>query len=255
MIMRSIARIAAAGTMSLALAGAALAAEGPELPSVDWPHEGIFGQYDRGAVRRGYQVYQEVCSSCHAMKYIAFRNLTDVGFTSADVTSIAAEAFVIDGPNMAGEMFERPGRPSDYLPSPFANEQAARYANNGALPPDLSVMTKARKGGADYLYALLTGYEDPPAEMEPVEGQSYNRFFANNWTAMPQPLFDDVVEYADGTEASLDQVAQDVVTFLAWAAEPEMEARKNMGIKVILFLLVLTALIYAVKRRLWAGVH
>lgn len=253
MIMRALVRIAAAGT--LALAGAAVAAEEPELPSVDWSYNGIFGQYDRGAVRRGYQVYQEVCSSCHAMKYIAFRNLVDAGFSSAEVTSMAAEAFVMDGPNMAGEMFERPGRPTDYLPSPFANEQEARFANSGALPPDLSVITKARKGGADYLYAFLTGYEDPPAELEPAEGQSYNRFFANNWTAMAQPLFDDIVEYADGTEASLDQLAQDVVMFLAWAAEPEMEARKNMGIKVILFLIVLTALIYAVKRRLWAGVH
>lgn len=248
-------RIAAIGTLTLALAGVAAAAEGPELPSVAWPHEGIFGHYDRGAVRRGFQIYREACSPCHGMKRIAFRNLTEIGFSSAEVTTMAAEAYVMDGPDMDGEMFERAGRLSDHLPSPFENEQQARAANGGALPPDLSLITKARKGGPNYVYALLTGYEEPPADVEPAEGQSYNPYFPGNWTAMPQPLFDDMVEYADGTEATLDQLARDMVTYLAWAAEPEMEARKNMGIKVVLFLIVLTGLVYAMKRRLWSNVH
>ena len=233
--------------------GTALAADEP--PSIDWSFDGIFGHYDRASAQRGFQVYRDICAACHALRQIAYRNLADLGFSAEEIKAIAAEAVVEDGPNGDGEMFERPGRPADRMPSPFANTQAARAANSGAVPPDLSVITKARANGPNYIYALLTGYEEPPAGEEPPDSQSYNRYFVTQWIAMAQPLFDDAVEYADGTEATVDQLARDVVMFLAWTAEPEMEARKNLGIKVVLFLIVIAALMYAVKRQVWAREH
>ena len=235
--------------------GAALAAEGKELPERDWSFSGIFGQYDRGAMQRGLQVYREVCSGCHGLRFIAFRNLAALGYGEDEVKAIAAEYSIVDGPDEEGEMFERPGRPSDRFPSPFPNDKAAAASNNGAVPPDLSLIVKARTGGADYIHALLTGYTEPPEDLEILEEQSYNLYFPGNVTAMAEPLFEDAVEYGDGTPATLEQMATDVSTFLAWAAEPEMEERKSMGIGVMLFLLVFTGVLYAAKRKVWADLH
>ncbi len=248
--------IAAAVALAGFQAGAAQAAEGAALPARDWSFSGVFGQYDRGAMKRGLQVYQEVCSGCHSIRLIAFRNLEGIGFNEDEIKAIAAESTIEDGPDAEGEMFERAGVPADRFPSPFANSNAAAAANNGAIPPDLSLMTKARDGGADYLHALLTGYVDPPDGVELLEDvQSYNLYFPGNVTAMAPPLSEDAVEYGDGTPATVEQMASDVTHFLAWAAEPEMEERKRLGIKVILFLLVFTGLLYAVKRKVWAGLH
>ena len=236
-------------------AGAALAAEGKELPERDWSFSGIFGQFDRGAMQRGFQVYREVCSGCHSLRLIAFRNLEALGYGEDEIKAIAAEYSIVDGPNEEGEMFERPGRPSDRFPSPFPNDKAAAASNNGAVPPDLSLIVKARTGGVDYLHALLTGYAEPPEDLEILEEQSYNLYFPGNVTAMAPPLFEDAVEYGDGTPATVEQMATDLSTFLAWAAEPEMEERKSMGIGVMLFLLVFTGVLYAAKRKVWADLH
>ena len=251
-------RALAAGVAVLALwlAAPAGAAEAETAPAHGWSFEGPFGRFDTASLQRGFLVYQEVCASCHAVKYLTFRSLEGIGMSEADVGAIAAEYEVEDGPNDEGEMFTRPGRPADKIPPPFANDQAARAVNNGALPPDLSLITKARKGGPDYLYAILTGYvEEPPEDFDLGEGMSYNRYFPGFQIAMPPPLFEDAVEYIDGTEATAEQMAEDVTQFLMWAAEPTLEARKRIGIKAILFLLVLTALFYASKRKIWARVH
>ncbi len=251
-------RALAAGVAVLALwlAAPAGAAEAEEAPAHGWSFEGPFGRFDTASLQRGFLVYQEVCASCHAVKYLTFRSLEGIGMSEADVGAIAAEYEVEDGPNDEGGMFTRPGRPADKIPPPFANDQAARAVNNGALPPDLSLITKARKGGPDYLYAILTGYvEEPPEDFDLGEGMSYNHYFPGNQIAMPPPLFDEGVEFNDGTEATVAQMAEDVTQFLMWAAEPTLEARKRIGIKAILFLLVLTALFYASKRKIWARVH
>jgi len=239
------------------VAPAAFASEGGEpLPARDWSFGGIFGTFDRASTQRGFQVYSEVCSACHSIRLVAYRNLTEIGFTADEVAAIAAERSVTDGPNDEGDMFERPALPSDRFVSPYRNDQEGRLFNNGALPPDLSLMVKARPGGADYLYGLLTGFEDEaPEGFELADGMSYNHFFPGNQIAMGQPLFDGMVEYADGTEATVDQMAEDLTTFLAWTAEPELEARKNLGVKTLIFLIVLTAMLYAVKRKVWADVH
>jgi ubiquinol-cytochrome c reductase cytochrome c1 subunit len=229
----------------------------PHLPSQSWSFNGAFGTYDRAAVQRGFQVYKEVCAACHGMQYLYYRNLAEIGFSEAQVKAIAAEVEVTDGPNDQGEMFTRPGRPSDRFKSPFANPQAARAANNGALPPDLSLVAKARKGGPDYLYAILTGYREPPAEVKVGEGQHYNAYFAAGdcQIAMPAPLAEGQVEYTDGTKASLHQMARDVSSFLMWAAEPGLEDRHRLGVKVVIFLLVLTGLLYLAKRAVWRDLH
>ncbi len=236
-------------------APSAQAAEGTALPHQSWSFDGIFGSFDRAAMQRGLQIYREVCAGCHGLKRIAFRNLTDLGYGEEEIKAFASEATIVDGPDDEGEMFEREGRPPDYFPSPFPNDKAAAAANGGAAPPDLSLMAKARKGGPDYIYALLTGYEDPPADFELMEGLNYNPYFPGNQIAMAAPLDDDAVEYADGTEASLDQMSKDVANFLMWTAEPSLEVRKRTGVKVILFLIVLTALFYAVKRKIWSDLH
>ena len=236
-------------------AGAVLAAAGKELPERDWSFSGIFGQFDRGAMQRGLQVYREVCSGCHGLRFIAFRNLGALGYGEDEIKAIAADYSIVDGPNEEGEMFERPGRPPDRFPSPFPNDKAAAANNNGAVPPDLSLIVKARTGGADYVHGLLTGYAEPPEDLEILEGQNYNLYFPGNVTAMAPPLFEDAVEYGDGTPATVERMATDVATFLAWTAEPEMEERKSMGIGVMLFLLVFTGVLYAVKRKVWADLH
>ena len=246
--------LALAGAMVLA-AGTAGAAEEAALPSEHWSFDGIFGTYDRAELQRGFQVYQEVCSVCHAVQHLSYRDLAEIGFSEEEVKAIASTAKVTDGPNDAGEMFERQGRPSDPFVRPFANDKAARAGNNGALPPDLSLIIKAREGGPRYAYGLLTGYKDPPADMKIGDGMRYNTVFPGHQIAMPPPLADDSVQFADGTKATLPQEAHDVVAFLTWAAEPTMETRKRTGFKVILFLLITTGVLYAVKRKIWADLH
>ena len=234
---------------------AARAAEAIAVPQQDWSFNGVFGQFDRAQLQRGFQVYREVCAGCHGLKYIAFRNLMDLGYNAAEIKLIARGYEVVDGPDDEGEMFTRAALASDRIPSPHPNDNAARAANGGALPPDLSLLAKARAGGADYLYALLTGYVEPPADFELSEGMNYNAYFPGHQIAMAPPLYGDDVEYADGTEASLDQSARDVSAFLMWAADPKMEERKSTGVSVILFLIVMTGLFYASMRKIWADVQ
>mgnify|MGYP000231674246 FL=1 len=225
------------------------------LPQHEWSFEGITGTFDRGALQRGYQVYSEVCSGCHSMKLLYYRDLIDIGFSQDQVKAIASEFTVIDGPNDEGEMFERDARPADRFVSPYLNDNEARANNNGAYPPDLSVITKAKKDGANYIYNLLLGYKDPPANMKVGEGMYYNMWMEGNQIAMPQPLYDESVDYANGTNNSSEQIAEDLVVFLTWAAEPELEVRKNLGIKVILFFIVLGFIIFLAKNHLWREVH
>ena len=252
-MMRGLMGAAAAAIVFVTFAGPASAAVG-EIEKQNWSFDGVFGKFDKAALQRGFQVYQEVCAGCHGLEYIAFRNLTELGLNEGQVKAIAAEYEVEDGPDDEGEMFTRPAILSDILPSPFANDNAARASNNGALPPDLSLIAKARTGGPDYLHALLTGYEDAPDDVTLNEGMSYNLYFPGNQIAMPPPIDDDAVVYTDGTPATVDQMSLDVVQFLMWAAEPKLEVRKRMGIKVMLFLLVLTALFYASKRKVWSRI-
>ena len=223
-------------------------------PSMKWSFDGLFGSFDRPAIRRGFQVYMEVCSACHSLRLVHYRNLSAIGFTEDQVKAIAAEVEVTDGPDAEGEMFDRPGLPSDRFVSPFPNDNAARAANNGALPPDLSLVTKSRIGGPDYIHGLMVGYRDAPDDMEMSEGMEYNMYFPGHQIAMAAPLSDELVEYADGTEPTVPQMAKDVTNFLVWAAEPELEERKRMGVKVVLFLLLLTGMLYAVKRAVWSNV-
>ncbi len=253
------AMITAAAT--LIIGGQALAAV-TELPKQDWSFEGIFGTYDRASAQRGLQVYKEICAGCHSLDFIYYRNLADIGYSEDAIKAFAAEYEVPAGPNAegethsdSGEMFMRPARPSDRFVRPFPNDNAARAGNNGALPPDLSLMVEARVGGPNYLHALLTGYADPPSGKSVMEGMSYNKYFSGNQIAMAPPLSDEAVEYEDGTKATTDQMARDIVTFLAWTSEPNMEERKSMGMKVMLFLFVFTGLLIAVKRRVWSDIH
>ncbi|MBL0318627.1 MAG: cytochrome c1 [Alphaproteobacteria bacterium] len=221
---------------------------------IQWSFKGALGRVDKQAAQRGFQVYKEVCSSCHSLKRVAFRNLADLGFSEDEVKTLAATYKVQDGPNDAGDMFDRPARPSDRIPEPFANEKAARAANGGAYPPDLSLMVKARHEGADYMYSLLTGFQQPPADMKMNTGMHYNPYFAGGQIAMPAPLAEGAVTYQDGTVASVDQMAQDVVNFLQWTAEPEMEHRKSLGLKVLLFMALFTIMFYVAKVRVWSKV-
>ena len=229
--------------------------EVPEPPKQQWPHHGIFGKYDMASVQRGFQVYKEVCSACHSMKFMSYRDLSGLGYTPDQVKAVAAEVTVTDGPNDDGEMFDRPARPSDHFKSPFANDKAARAANSGALPPDMSLLVKAREHGEDYIYAVLTGYTDPPACASMNPGKQWNKYFPPHQISMPKPLADGQVSFSDGAPNALPDEARDIVQFLAYASEPHMEARKFMGIKVVLFLLVFAGIMRAVKRKVWAGVH
>ena len=240
-----------------------------------WSFGGVFGTYDRGELQRGFQVYKEVCASCHSLKYVYYRNLGDPGgpgFTEAEVAAIAAEFEVTDGPDESGEMFTRPALPRDPFASPFANDNEARSINGGALPPDLSVITKARgihrgifwtmvdlftgyqEQGADYLYALLVGYEEAPADFDLQDGMYYNAAFSGHQIAMPTPLFEDQVEYADGTPATIEQMSRDVTAFLMWAAEPKLEERKRIGFQVMIFLAVFATLLYLTKKKVWSRI-
>jgi len=240
----------------VAFAAPAFAAgEVPVPPKQQWPHSGFFGTFDRAAAQRGFQVYKEVCSACHAMKQMRYRNLAGIGLSEAEIAAIAAEYETTDGPNDEGEMFQRPSRASDRFKSPFANEQAARAVNNGAYPLDLSLIAKNRAGGENYIYALMTGYADPPAGVTLGEGMHYNKWFAGNQIAMGQPIQPDGVQYADGTQATVEQMSKDVSTFLAYAASPHLEARNSLGLKVMIFLFIFTGLLYATKRKIWKGLH
>ena len=221
----------------------------------DWSFEGIFGTFDRSSLQRGYQVYQEVCSGCHSIQHLSYRNLSEKGgpeFSLDEAKAIAAQFEVTDGPNDDGEMFTRPRRLSDKFVNPFPNIQAATAANGGAYPPDMSVLVKARKGGADYIYSLLLGYEEAPAGYELDDGVYYNKYIPGNKIMMSKPLSEGAVEYSDGTQATEAQMAKDVVTFLTWAAEPNLEARHKMGFKVFIFLIILLILVYFSKQKVWS---
>ena len=226
-----------------------------EIKSLNWSFNGIAGSFDRPALRRGLEVFLNVCSSCHSLKYVSYRNLVDLGLSVDEAKEIAGRHQITDGPDDQGEMFYRPGILADHFVPPFANEKAARFAMNGALPPDLSLMAKARKRGPDYIYSVLIGFVDPPAGVEPVPGMFYNAAFPGHAIAMPPPLADGLLDYADGTKATVEQMAMDVVQFLEWTAEPKLEDRKRLGIGVMIFLVILAGLLFAVKRRVWSDVQ
>lgn len=237
------------------LSGQSLAAGDAEpAPHQHWHFSGYTGTYDQAAMQRGLKVYREVCSACHSLKRVYFRNLEDLGYDEAQIKNIAAEYTVTDGPDSEGEMFERAGRPSDHFPSPYPNKQAA-IAVNGAEPPDLSLMTKARHHGPDYVYALLTGYSHDTHGVDVPEGKHYNQYFPGHVISMAPPLSDGQVAYEDGSPETLEQYAYDVVNFLTWAADPYMAERKRTGIKVVLFLLIFAGIMLAYKKKIWADIH
>lgn len=225
------------------------------IPSQAWTFNGPFGTFDKAQLQRGFQIYREVCSACHATKLLSYRNLSALGFSEAEVKAIAHKDSVPAVPNDQGEIVDRPALPSDHLHGPYANPQAARAANNGALPPDLTLMANARHGGPDYIHAYLTGYRDPPEGFKVGEGMHYNTFFHGNQTAMAPPLTDGQVTYSDGTNATVDQMAQDVAAYLMWAANPHMEERKQMGVMVTLYMIILTTLLYLTMKRIWSRVE
>ena len=216
-----------------------------------WPFEGIFGTFDRQAAQRGAQVYFEVCSACHSNHNLYYRNLKDIGFSEAEIKQLAQKYTVKDGPHAEGEMFDRPALPSDRFVSPYQNEEAARAANNGAYPVDLSLIIKARHDGPNYVFSLLSGYQEAPADIKLMPGLYYNPYFEGGQIAMPPPLTQGQVTFSDNTPATVEQMAKDVVVFLQWAAEPEMEHRKSMGLKVMIFLLVFTVFFYMAKKKIW----
>jgi ubiquinol-cytochrome c reductase cytochrome c1 subunit len=220
-----------------------------------WSFEGSFGSFDRASAQRGFQVYKEVCSACHGLKRLAYRNLADIGFTEKEIKFLASEYLVVDGPDDEGEMFERTAKPFDRINGPYVNNNQARAANGGAFPPDLSLIVKARPDGANYIYSLLAGYQDAPEGFELTEGKNYNIYYEGRQIAMPSPISDDLqIEYGDGTFASKEQMIVDVVNFLQYAAEPEMEKRKKMGIRVLIFLGILFVITVIAKRMTWKDV-
>lgn len=245
----------AAGLLAAAPALAADDHATPHAPDAGFSFNRLFGTFDRASAQRGFQVYKEVCANCHSMRQMYYRNLTDLGLSPTQVSNIAASFQITDGPNDEGAMFERAGRASDHFRRPFANDNAARSANGGALPPDLSVITKAREGGANYIHALLTGYHEPPAGVTVMEGMHYNAYFPGHQIAMGPPLSDGQVEFGHGAPNTVDAMARDVATFLAWASEPELEVRRAMGVKILIFLSILGVLAYMTKRKIWADAH
>lgn len=252
------------------------AAENPLPPKQHWSFSGPFGTYDTQQLQRGYQVYKQVCANCHSMKDVAFRNLSDPGgpeFSPSQVKALAETFKVVDGVDDSGQPAERPGRPSDYFPSPFANEAAARAANGGALPPDMSVLAKARsfemggvwfmttpftqyqEEGPDYIHALLNGYkEKPPEGVKLPDGKYYNTYFPGHAISMPPPLSDGLVDYTDGSPKTVEQYSHDIAAFLQWAAEPKLDQRKRTGFNALVFLVIFAALLLYTKRKVWAGV-
>ena len=270
--------LAIASILGALMSPQAIAASGAghkDAKNFAFSYEGIFGTFDRGQLQRGFLVYKEVCASCHGLEKLSYRNLGEPGgpeFSKAQVKAIAAENEVTDGPNNEGEMFQRPAKPSDRFVSPFPNKEAAMASNNGALPPDLSLITKSRSGwhgtlkslflyslvngsgGSEYVASLLSGYGHEAPKGEEKEGLSYNPYFSSLWLAMAPPLSDDGVEYADGTKATVEQQAKDVAVFLTWAAEPKMEERKSLGLIVLLYMAVFSAMLYLVKKAIWRNV-
>lgn len=224
-------------------------------PKQHWSFNGLFGTYDKAQLQRGFQAYKQVCSACHAMKQLKYRNLAELGYSEAQVKSVAGEYSVQDGPNDEGEYFERPAIPADAFVSPFPNEQAARYANNGAYPVDMSLIAKARYSGSDYIYALLTGYKEPPEGETLRSGQYWNKYYPGHKISMAPPLSDGIIAYADGSPETVSQYAKDISAFLTWAAEPELVTRKQMGIKVLIFLIIFAGIMYGVKKKIWADLH
>ena len=256
--MRNFFRIFSIITLLIGLSIQSNAAEKIEYLKTNWSFKGLFGKFDRGALQRGYQVYTEVCSSCHSMKYLSYRNLAEKGgpeFTVVQAKAIAASFEVTDGPNADGEMFTRPGKLSDKFVMPYENVKAAQAANGGAYPPDMSVLVKARGDGVDYIYSLLQGYEDPPVGMVLDDGVYYNKYMYGNKIKMANQLSDGLVEYADGTVASVEQMSKDVTTFLMWSAEPHLESRHQMGFKAIIYLIILTILVYFSMKKIWSRVE
>ena len=234
------------------------AEEEKKLLSTDWSFKGYFGKFDRGSLQRGYQVYQEVCASCHSMKYLSYRNLSEKGgpeFSEEQAKAIASNFEVTDGPNDDGEMFTRPAKLSDKFVNPYQNDKEAIASNGGAYPPDMSVLVKARKGGADYIYSLLLGYEDPPSGLSLDDGVYYNKYMAGNKIKMSNPLSEGLIEYGDGTSATSEQMAKDVTTFLAWAAEPHLELRHKIGFRAIIYLIILSILVYFSMKKIWSRVE
>ena len=250
--------------------------ETPQPPRLKWSFAGPFGKYDQAQLQRGFKVYKEVCSNCHSLNMVSFRNLADAGgpgFSMAQAEAVAAEYKVKDGPNDQGEMFERPGRLADHFPPPFPNDQAARSANGGALPPDMSVLAKARtyergfpwflfdiftqyqEQGPDYIVAILKGYAEKPKDMVMPAGMNFNTFFPGHAIGMPAPLSDNQVQFDDGTPGTIDQAGKDAAAFLTWAAEPHLVARKRLGLQVMIFLIVLSGLLYFTKKKVWHDVH
>lgn len=264
--------------ISFGTVGTVLAADAhaPQPPRLSWSFSGPFGHYDKQQLQRGFKVYREVCQACHSLQLVAFRTLGQpgaLGFSEGQVKTLAAEYQITDGPNDRGEMFQRPGRPSDTFPPVFANEQAARATHNGAYPIDLSVIAKARtyevgfpgflidivrqyqENGVDYLHALLTGYTEPPAGEQLSPNQFWNKYYPGHKIAMRPPLEDKRVEYTDGSPQTVDQYARDVTAFLMWAAEPHLEQRKRIGFQVMIFLIVFAGLAYFTKKKVWANAH
>lgn len=249
--------------LALVMSAGAVLASGADKPAPQkWGFDGLFGRYDGAGLKRGFIVYKQICSNCHGLKLVAYRNLQEIGLTEDEAKAIAAEYKLPAEPDDEGKTTDASGQPlmrdaklSDRFVAPFPNEKAARSANNGALPPDLSLITKARPSGPDYLYALMTGYKDAPEGVTVADGMFYNTAFGGHQIAMAPPLMEGSVEYADGTKPTLEQHARDIVEFLNWAAEPELNARKSMGLKTLIFLIVLTAMFYALKRRIWSDVH
>ena len=221
----------------------------------DWSFEGIFGTFDRASLQRGYQVYQEVCAGCHSVQHLSYRNLSEKGgpeFSVEEAKAIASQFEIEDGPNSEGDMFMRPARLSDKFAKPYPNVQASTTANGGAYPPDMSVLAKARTGGADYIYSLLLGYEEAPMGFELDDGVYYNKYMPGNKIMMSEPILDGIVEYSDGTEASKEQIAKDVTNFLVWASEPHLESQHKMGFKTIIYLIILLTLVYMSKQKVWS---
>jgi cytochrome c1 len=264
----------AAAVGAAALPARAQEADAPPLQA--WSFAGPFGQFDPEQLQRGFKIYREVCSTCHSLKLLSFRNLADPGgpnFTEAQAAAIAATFQVTDGPNDQGQMFQRPGKISDYFPPPFANDQAARAALGGGLPPDMSTLAKARgydrgfpwfifdaftqyqEGGPDYIHAILNGYTDPPAGFALPPGTHYNKYFPGHAIAMPKPISDGQVKFTDGTPETVDQYGRDVAAFLMWASEPKLDERKRLGFQVMIFLIVLSGLLYFTKKKLWHEVE
>ena len=232
-----------------------LAEESQKLLKQDWSFKGFFGKFDRGSLQRGYQVYAEVCASCHSMKYLSYRNLNEPGgpeFSIEQAKAIASQFELTDGPNDDGEMFTRTAKLSDKFVSPYANNQEAKALNGGAYPPDMSVLVKARKGGADYIYSILLGYDETPEDIKLDEGVYYNTYMYGNMIKMAKPLSEGLIQYSDGTKATEEQMARDVTTFLSWTADPHLEARHKMGFRAIIYLIIITIFVYFSMKKVWS---